>query len=132
MSPARTLLNTKYDLGDNRTHDTSFVGYIALYPLSRKETAHSSTSYFIGQALGGGHERSIVGEQFRGQFGNDANLEILSLVYSFKFYICQDPRIARAYTAQKKKNALLVFSFRSESIPVHVEVRNGYGRARGV
>ena len=44
-SPARTLLNTKYDLGENRTHDTSFVGFLALYPLSRKETTHSSSSY---------------------------------------------------------------------------------------
>ena len=30
----------------------------------------------------------------------DANLEKLSLVYSFKHYICQDARIARAYIAQ--------------------------------
>ena len=30
MSPERTLLNTKYDLGENRTHDTSFFGYIGL------------------------------------------------------------------------------------------------------
>ena len=30
MSPARKLLNTKDDLGEDRTHDTSFVGYIAL------------------------------------------------------------------------------------------------------
>ena len=33
---------------------------------------------------------------------------MLSLIYSFKLYICQDPRIARAYTAQNnKKSALL-------------------------
>ena len=46
-SLARTLLNTKYDLGETRAHDTSFVGYIlvALHPLSRKETTHSSSSY---------------------------------------------------------------------------------------
>ena len=38
----------------------------------------------------------------------DANLEMLSLIYSFKLYICQDSRIAPAYTAQNtKKNALL-------------------------
>ena len=32
-----------------------------------------------------------------------------SLIYSFKLYICQDPRITRAYTAQnsRKKSALL-------------------------
>ena len=42
------------------------------------------------------------------QFGNDANLEILSLSYSFKLYICQYPRINRAYTAQNtEKSALL-------------------------
>ena len=34
-------------------------------------------------------------------------LEMLSLIYSFKLYICQDQKIARAYTAQNtKKNAL--------------------------
>ena len=43
MSPARTLLNTKYDLGENRAHDTPFVGYIALYPLRRKATTYSSS-----------------------------------------------------------------------------------------
>ena len=33
---------------------------------------------------------------------------MLSLIYSFKLYIFQDPRIARAYTAQNtKKSALL-------------------------
>ena len=37
--------SVKYNLGENRTHDTSFVGYIALYPLGRKETTHSSSSY---------------------------------------------------------------------------------------
>ena len=44
----------------------------------------------------------------------DVNLEIMTiwkccaLVYSFKIYICQDPRINRAYTAQNtKKTALL-------------------------
>ena len=34
--------------------------------------------------------------------------KMLSLIYSFKLYICQDSRIARAHTAQNtKKNALL-------------------------
>ena len=38
-----------------------------------------------------------------------ANLEInvFPLVFSFKLCICQDPRIARAYTAQTKNCALL-------------------------
>ena len=87
----------------------------------------------IGQALGGGHKKSIVGKKFRCQFGNDANLEMLSLIYSFKLYICQDPRRVRAYTAQnttkKKRTSRLS---RSASIRFHVEVWNGYGRARGV
>ena len=46
--------------------------------------------------------------RIRFQFGKDANLEMLSLIYYFKLYICQDPRTARAYTAQNtQKNALL-------------------------
>ena len=32
-----------------------------------------------------------------------ANLEMLSLIYSFKRYICQDPRIARALPPEIKK-----------------------------
>ena len=66
------------------------------------------------------------------QCGNDANLDMLPLDFFF-IYICQDPRIARAYTAQNKnKNALSSRLSRSASIRLHVEVRNGYGRARGV
>ena len=61
----------------------------------------------------------------------DANLEMLSFIYSFKLYICQDQRIARAYIAQNTKKSALRLS-RSASIRVHVDVRNGYGRARGV
>ena len=67
---------------ENRTHDTSFVGFRALYPLSRKETTHSSivvATTSIGQALRGGHEKSIVGKKFRCQFGNDANFEIMPI-----------------------------------------------------
>ena len=30
-SPAFTLLNTKYDVRKNLTHDASFAGYIVLY-----------------------------------------------------------------------------------------------------
>ena len=52
------LLNTKYDLGENRTHYISFVCYIALYPLSRKATTHSNSDVAsIGQALRGGKKR---------------------------------------------------------------------------
>ena len=50
----------------------------------------------------------MVGKKFRCQVGNDADLEMLSLPYSFKLYICQDPRIARAYTAQVTKNSALL------------------------
>ena len=53
-------------------------------------------------------KKATAGKKSRFKFGNDANLEMLSLIYSFKRYICQDPRTARAYTAQNtKKNALL-------------------------
>ena len=42
MSP--TLLNTKYDLGENRTHDTAFLrgSYRVIYPLSQKAMTHST------------------------------------------------------------------------------------------
>ena len=93
---------------------------------------HTGVVATIGQALGGGHGKSIVGKKIRCQFGNDAHLEMLSLIYSFKLYICQDPRIARAYTAQNTKKKRTSRLSRSASIRVHVEVRNGYGRARGV
>ena len=57
---------------------------------------------------------------------------MLSLIYSFKLYICKDPRIARAFTAQNEKKNCAYRLSRSASIRVHVEVWNGYGRARGV
>ena len=38
----------------------------------------------------------------------DAKLEMLSHIYSFKPYVCQDPRIARAHTAQIKKYSALL------------------------
>ena len=83
MSPARALRNTKYDLGENRTHYTSFVGYVALYPLSRKATTHSSSgsSYMIRQSLRGCHEQKRRQEKKRFQNGNDANLEMLSICH---------------------------------------------------
>ena len=62
----------------------------------------------------------------------DANLKMFSLIFSFKLYIRQDPRIARAYTAQNTKKKLPSRLSPSASIRVHVDVRNGYGRARGV
>ena len=68
------------------------------------------------------------------KFGNDANLEInvFSYVFPFKLCICQDPRIARAYTAQ---NAFFLPTSRlscSAHEPVPGQVRNGYDRARDV
>ena len=56
----------------------------------------------------------------------------MSHIYSSKLYICQDPRIARAYTAQNTKQAH--FSLVSLSVYPRSRqcVRNGYGRARGV
>ena len=77
-------------------------------------------------------KKGVVGKKFRCQFGNDANLEMLSLIYSFKLYMCQDPRIARAYTAQYTKKKRACRLSRSASIRVHVDVRNGYRRVRGV
>ena len=99
MSPARTLLNTKYDLDDNRTRDTPFVCYRALYPLSRKATTRSSSSYDRASAWRRPW-KSVVGKKVRCLLGNDANFECCPMIYSFKLCIRQDPRIARAYTAQ--------------------------------
>ena len=48
-------------------------------------------------------KKATPGKKNTFKFGNDANLEMLYLIYSFKLYICQDPRIARAYTAQNTK-----------------------------
>ena len=44
MSPARTLQNTKIDFGETRTDDTPYVGYIALYPLTRKATTQTTVA----------------------------------------------------------------------------------------
>ena len=51
------------------THPSLVIYSIALYPLSRKER-HTAVVATIEQALGGGHEKSIVGKKFRCQFGN--------------------------------------------------------------
>ena len=98
-------------MGDNRTYNTSFVGCIALYPLSRKETTHSrSSSSTIGPAIRGGHKKTSPRRNL------EANLEMLSLIHSFKLYICQDPRIARAYTAKNTKKKKTRFSLVSLSV----------------
>ena len=73
-------------------------------------------------------KRASSGKKFGCQFRNDAK----SLIYSFKLYVCQDPRIARAYTAQSNKKMRTYRLPRSASIRVRVEVRNEYDRARGV
>ena len=99
-------MNTKYDVGENRTHYISFVGYVALYPLSRKATTHSSSggSYTRwGKRASRPHGKRDAGKKNRFQFGNDANLEMLSLIYAFKLSICQAPRLEWAYTAQNSK-----------------------------
>ena len=44
------LLNTKYNLGESGTYDTSLVGNIPLYTLSRRETTHSSSSGSSGSS----------------------------------------------------------------------------------
>ena len=46
-------------------------------------------------------------------------------------YICQGPRTARAYTPQIQKRSALIACL-AQRIRVHVEVRNGHDRARGV
>ena len=46
----------------------------------------------------------------------DSNLEMLSLIYSFKLYICQDQIIARAYTAQNKNKKRTSRLSRSASV----------------
>ena len=61
----------------------------------------------------------------------DANLEVLSLIYSFKLYICQDPRIARAYTAQNTKQvhfSLVSLGIRPRSRRGAKRMRQGEGR----
>ena len=68
----------------------------------------------------------------------DANLEIMPiwescpLIYSFKLYICQDPGIARACTAQhtKKKThfSLVSFSVYPGSRRGTEQIRQGEGR----
>ena len=67
----------------------------------------------LGQALRGGHEKSIAGKKFRDQFGNDANLNMLSLtssIYLFKLciYMPSSKNSSGVYRPKyKKKNALL-------------------------
>ena len=56
----------------------------------------------------------------------DANLEMLSLIYSLKLYISQDPRIARAYTAQSTKK----MHFSLVSLSVYPRSRRGAARIR--
>ena len=61
----------------------------------------------------------------------DANLKMLPLIYSFKLYICQDPRIARAYTAQTTKKthfSLVSFSVYPRSRRSAERIRQGEGR----
>ena len=57
---------------------------------------------------------------------------MLSIIHSFKLYICEDPKIAQAYTAHNTKKKRTCRLSRSASIRVHVEVRNEYDRATGV
>ena len=54
------------------------------------------------------------------------NLEMLSLIYSFKLHIWQDSRIARAYTAQNTKKT----HFSLVSLSVYPRSRRGAERIR--
>ena len=60
----------------------------------------------------------------------DAKLEMLSLIHSFKLYIYQDPRISRAYTAQKKKKNTLLACLAQRLSALTSSC--GMDRARGV
>ena len=51
------------------------------------------------------------------------------MFFSFKLCICQDPRIARAYTTPKYKNWRTSCLSRLVHVPDPGKVRNGYGRA---
>ena len=56
---------------------------------------------------------------------------MLSLIYSFKLYICQDPRLARAYTAQIQETAhfsLVSLSIYPRSRRRAERIRQGEGR----
>ena len=50
----------------------------------------------------------MVGKKYKCEFGNDANFKMLSLFYSFKTYICQDPKISRVYTAYNVEKGTLL------------------------
>ena len=60
------------------------------------------------------------GDEIRSQFGTDANSEIMffHMVFSFKLCICQDPRMARAYTAQNTKSCALVDFLAQPTYPI--------------
>ena len=57
---------------------------------------------------------------------------MLSIIYSFKLYMCQDPRIARAYTAQNTRNkphiSLVSLSVYPRSCRGAERIRQGEGR----
>ena len=94
---------------------------------------HTAVVATTGQALGGGHEESVVVKKFRCQFENESIWKCCAVFFrSSSTCICQDPRVARAYSAQNTKKKSTPRLPCSASIRAHVEVRNGYGRARGV
>ena len=75
-------------------------------------------------------KKASSGRNRYAKFGNDANLKCCPLVIRLSStYICQDPRIARAYTAHySKKSSLLAFV----SLGVYPRSRRGAKRTRQV
>ena len=77
--------------------------------------------------------KASSGRNLDANLENDANLEMLSLIYSFKLYIYM-PRSKNSsgvYHPKYKKKRTSRLS-RSASIRILVDVRDGYGRARGI
>ena len=86
----------------------------------------------IGQALRGGHEKSVVGKKFRLQFGNDANLEMLSLDFFVQaLHVPRSTNSSGVYRPKYKKKthfSLVSFSVYTRSRRGAERIREGEGR----
>ena len=59
----------------------------------------------MGHALGGGHEKSIVGKKLRWQFGNDPNLEITWKLRQFENVVPFQYLFVQALRMLRSKNS---------------------------
>ena len=102
------------------------------YTRSSERKRHTAEVATIGQALGGGHGKSMVGKKFRCQFRNDASFgNVVPCLFVQALHMPRSKNSSGVHRPKYKKKCTSRLC-RPASIRVHVGVRNVYSSARSV